>query len=65
MMEEDKTITFAQNKETHQQILSGLGEQHLDVVVSKLKAKFGVEVEMETPRVAYRETCLLYTSRCV
>lgn len=56
MMEEDKTITFSQNKETHQQILSGLGEQHLDVIVSKLRAKFGVEVVMETPRVAYRET---------
>lgn len=49
-------MTFAQNNETHQQILSGLGEQHLDVIVSKLKSKFGVDVTLEKPRVAYRET---------
>lgn len=36
-MEEDPTITFALNKETREQVLSGLGEQHLDVIVSKLK----------------------------
>ena len=35
---------------------SGLGEQHLDVLVSKLKNKFGVSVSLEVPRVAYRET---------
>lgn len=56
LMEEDPTITFALNKETRQQILSGLGEQHLDVIVSKLKNKFGVEVTLEAPKVAYRET---------
>lgn len=37
LMEEDPTITFALNKETREQVLSGLGEQHLDVIVSKLK----------------------------
>ena len=37
-------------------VISGLGEQHLDVIVSKLKAKFGVEVTLEQPRVPYRET---------
>lgn len=56
LMEEDPSMTFAQNNETHQQILSGLGEQHLDVIVSKLKSKFGVDVTLEKPRVAYRET---------
>lgn len=56
LMEEDPTMTFAQNNETHQQILSGLGEQHLDVIVSKLKNKFGVDVTLEKARVAYRET---------
>ena len=44
LMEEDPTITFALNKETREQVLSGLGEQHLDVIVSKLKNKFGVDV---------------------
>lgn len=56
LMEEDPTITYATNPETHEQILSGLGEQHLDVVASKLKAKFGVEIVMQPPKVAYRET---------
>lgn len=56
LMEEDPTIRFAHNHETHEQVLSGMGEQHLDVIVSKLKSKFGVDVTLETPRVAYRET---------
>ena len=56
LMEEDPTVTFETNKETHQQVLGGLGEQHLDIIVSRLKSKFGVDVELEQPRVAYRET---------
>ncbi len=53
---EDPTVTFVTNAETHEQILSVLGEQHLDSVVNKLKNKFNVEVELTTPKVAYRET---------
>ena len=56
LAEEDPTVTFGINKETKESILSGLGEQHLDVIVSKLKSKFGVEVELKVPTVAYRET---------
>ena len=56
LMEEDPTIRFEQNPETKQQIISGLGEQHLDVIVSKLKAKFGVDIDLTQPRVPYRET---------
>ena len=56
LAEEDPTIKFTNNVETHQMVISGLGEQHLDVVVSKLKSKFGVDVTLEKPRVAYRET---------
>ena len=56
LVEEDPTLSFALDTETHEQIICGMGEQHLDIVISKLKAKFGVEVEMKTPRVAYRET---------
>ncbi len=56
LMEEDPTLSFAIEPETREQILSGLGEQHLDVVVSKLKAKFGVDVTLAVPKVAYRET---------
>ena len=56
LMEEDPAIRFVNNTETHQMVISGLGEQHLDVLVSRLKTKFGVEVTLEKPRVAYRET---------
>ena len=56
LSEEDPTIKFETNTETHQMIVSGMGEQHLDVVVSKLKSKYGVDVVLEKPKVAYRET---------
>ncbi|MGN0498447.1 MAG: elongation factor G [Acutalibacteraceae bacterium] len=56
IMEEDPTITLVNNKETKQMIVSGLGEQHLDVLVAKVKAKYGVDVLLEKPKVAYRET---------
>ncbi len=56
LMEEDPTISYISNTETKEQILSGLGEQHLDVVVSKLKSKFGVDVTLAVPKVPYRET---------
>lgn len=56
LMEEDPTMHYENNAETHQQVVSGLGDQHLDVIVSKLKQKFGIDVQLEAPRVAYRET---------
>ncbi len=56
LAEEDPTISFETNRETRETILSGLGEQHLDVIVSKLKSKFGVDVTLAVPKVAYRET---------
>lgn len=56
LMEEDPTIKYKTNNETREQVLSGLGEQHLDVIVTKLKTKFGVEVDLAVPKVAYRET---------
>lgn len=54
--EEDPTVVFETCKETKEMVVYGLGEQHLDVIVSKLKNKFNVEVKLETPKVAYRET---------
>lgn len=56
MAEEDPTIKIHTDKETHELILSALGEQHIDVIISKLKAKFGAEVELKQPKIAYRET---------
>ena len=47
LIEEDPTIAYENNAETHQQVITGLGEQHLDVLVSKLKNKFGVSVSLE------------------
>jgi elongation factor G len=55
LMEEDPTILFQNNPETHQMVISGLGEQHLNLVVSRLKNRYGVETILQTPKVAYRE----------
>ncbi|MDR2590916.1 MAG: elongation factor G [Oscillospiraceae bacterium] len=53
--EEDVTFTFVNNAETRQLVLSGAGDIQLDVLCSKLKDKFGVEVELSAARVPYRE----------
>lgn len=55
LIEEDPTLAFEQNPETKQQLISGLGEQHLDVALARLKAKFAVEIDLIKPRVPYRE----------
>ncbi|MCX7921072.1 MAG: elongation factor G [Clostridia bacterium] len=55
LQDEDPTFKVAINPETHQTLISGVGEQHLDVIVSKLKSKFGVSVNLSIPRVPYRE----------
>ena len=56
LIEEDPAITFHTDPETKQQIIGGLGTQHLEVAVAKLKNKFGVEITLEAPRVPYRES---------
>lgn len=56
LCEEDPTINVYNEKETHELILATLGEQHTDVIVSRLKSKFGTEVELKAPKIAYRET---------
>lgn len=56
LMEEDPTVSFENNAETRQQLISGLGETHIDVLVSKLKnSKSGVSVDLFDAKVPYRE----------
>lgn len=56
LSEEDPTIEFSMNPETKQSILAGLGDLHLEVTVSRLRSKFGVEVQTGAPKIPYRET---------
>ncbi|MCR5599918.1 MAG: elongation factor G [Ruminococcus sp.] len=56
LTEEDPTLTYVQDDTTKEQILSGLGEQHIEVAAAKLKTKFGVEVNLTVPKIAYKET---------
>lgn len=56
LVEEDPTIKYVHNHETHQRVVTGLGEQQLDVIVSKLKSKYNIDVKLKKPKVAYRET---------
>lgn len=56
LMEEDPTLKYIHNHETHERVVTGLGEQQLDVVVSKLKTKYNIDVKLRKPKVAYRET---------
>ena len=53
--EEDPSFTFVNNAETRQQVISGAGDQHLDVLVAKLKSRFGVDAVLSPAKVAYRE----------
>ncbi|NLZ47737.1 MAG: elongation factor G [Clostridiales bacterium] len=56
LLEEDPTLSVSRDTENAEIIISGLGETHLEIVASKLKNKFGVDVELQVPKVPYRET---------
>lgn len=56
MLEEDPTLRFMRDEESKEMIFSGMGQVHLEVALERLKRKFGVEVVMKTPKIAYRET---------
>ena len=56
ILEEDKTVTYEQDPDTLEQIISTLGGVHLDSVICKLRNSFGVEVNVSVPKIAYRET---------
>jgi len=56
IVEEDPTIRIQKNLETNETLIYGLGDSHLEVVVERMQRKFGVNVTLGTPQVAYRET---------
>jgi len=56
LMEEDSTLKTIRDKQTKEFILAGMGQTHLDVAIEKMQRKFGVNVEVKTPKVAYKET---------
>jgi elongation factor G len=56
ILEEDPTLAVEHRGETHETILAGLGDMHLDVTIARIARKFGVELDTATPRIAYRET---------
>jgi elongation factor G len=60
--DEDPTFAFAFDPEIKQLIISGIGELHLDIILSRLKRKYGVSVDLIKPRVKYRETFTTKTS---
>ncbi len=56
LAQEDGTLRLETNAETHEQVLYGLGDQHIDLILSKMKSKYKVDVETAVPTVQYRET---------
>lgn len=55
MLEEDMTLRSETDPETKQMIISGIGDMHLTVLCAKLKARYGVSIKLETPKIPYRE----------
>ncbi len=56
LTEEDMSLEVRRDPQTKELLISGLGQLHLETVVNKLKKKYGVEVELQTPKVPYKET---------
>ena len=55
-LEEDPSLSFEKNPETNDSVLSGMGDMHIDIVLSKMKERYGVDLDTKTPQVPYRET---------
>jgi elongation factor G len=56
LLEEDPTLRLDRDQQTREIIISGMGQIHLETVMEKLKRKFGVEVNLKTPKISYKET---------
>jgi elongation factor G len=61
LREEDPTIGYSRDPQTHELLLAGQGQLHIEVTVAKLKRRFGVEVLLKPPRIPYRETITVAT----
>jgi elongation factor G len=58
VVEEDPTLSVERNAETHEVVLQGLGDVHIDVAVERMKNRSGVNVDLSQPKVPYRETIM-------
>lgn len=56
LVEEDPTLKVERDAQTHELLVSGMGAEHLDVIIERLKRRFGVDVDVKAPKVPYRET---------
>ncbi len=56
LQEEDPTVSYSRDPQTHELLLAGQGQLHIEVTVAKLRRRFGVEVLLKPPRIPYRET---------
>ncbi len=56
LLEEDRSLRFYRDPQTKEFLLAGNGQQHVEVVVSRLKRRYSVEVELKAPKIPYRET---------
>jgi elongation factor G len=56
LMEEDPSLRLSVDSQTHQMLLTGMGQLHIEVVVGKLKKRYKVEVNLKKPKIPYRET---------
>jgi elongation factor G len=56
LTEEDLTLTVSRDPQTNEFLISGMGQMHIEVTIDKLKRKFGVDVNLKTPKVPYKET---------
>jgi elongation factor G len=56
ILEEDKSLRFYRDPQTKEFLLAGSGQQHVEIIVSRLKKRYGVEVELHAPKIPYRET---------
>jgi len=56
VLEEDPTLRFSRDEESKEMLISGMGQVHIQVMLDRLKRRFGVEIEMKTPKIPYRES---------